>query len=191
MVLKSMKNWLPLHVCLNNSITRPSFKHLRVVFYEVAKYVKRVFTFSRWPLMPELKIKNANWRWSEPTCQCLRDLQWNKLQGMTCYAFWGMKYFLVNYFLVMNFGQATSDGRTDGRTDGQTAMHMSPLCISTGVLKNCHICWVFLFLFLDTFNFSSDTSDYRSLFKCKHTFGILGHLVKKMQLRFLKDGITT
>ena len=31
----------------------------------------------------------------------------------------------------VNFGPVT-----DGQTDGQKAMHMSPPCISTGVLKN-------------------------------------------------------
>ncbi len=34
----------------------------------------------------------------------------------------------MNYFLVLGFGRVTSDG--------QKAMHQSPLCISTGVLKN-------------------------------------------------------
>ncbi len=33
-----------------------------------------------------------------------------------------------NYFLVLGFGPVTSDG--------QKAMHMSPPCICTGVLKN-------------------------------------------------------
>ncbi len=34
----------------------------------------------------------------------------------------------MNYFLGLGFGQVTSDG--------QKAMHKSPPCISTGVLKN-------------------------------------------------------
>ena len=37
----------------------------------------------------------------------------------------------MNYFLVLNFGPVTPDRQTDG----QKAMHKSPLCISTGVLK--------------------------------------------------------
>ncbi len=45
----------------------------------------------------------------------------------------------MNYFLVLGFGQVefwSSDTRqTDRQTDGQKAMHMSPPCISTGVLK--------------------------------------------------------
>ncbi len=35
----------------------------------------------------------------------------------------------MNYFLVLGFGQVTSDGLK--------AMHKSPLCISTSMLKNC------------------------------------------------------
>ncbi len=38
----------------------------------------------------------------------------------------------MNYFLVLSFGQVTSDGLMDG----WKAMHMSPPCICTGVLKN-------------------------------------------------------
>ena len=57
----------------------------------------------------------------------------------SCYASWDMNYFLVNYFLVMSFGQVT---------DRQKAVHMSPLCISTGVLKNVVLkVYVFFLIF--------------------------------------------
>ncbi len=38
-------------------------------------------------------------------------------------------------FSSLNFGPVT-DRRSDRQTDGQKAMHMSPSCISKGVLKN-------------------------------------------------------
>ncbi len=41
----------------------------------------------------------------------------------------------INYFLVLGFGQVTSDRQTDRQTDRQKAMHKSPACRSTGVLK--------------------------------------------------------
>ena len=44
----------------------------------------------------------------------------------------------MSYFLVWIFGPVT-DRQTDRQTDGQKAMHMSPLCISTGVLKNANL----------------------------------------------------
>ena len=52
---KSIKIWTPLHVSLNNSVVRPSFKNLSDNF--LAKDVKRMLTFKRWPLVAELKLK--------------------------------------------------------------------------------------------------------------------------------------
>ena len=47
-----------------------------------------------------------------------------------------LQYFLrYELFSSLNFGQIT-DGQTDRQTDRQKVMYMSPLCISTGVLKN-------------------------------------------------------
>ncbi len=55
-------------------------------------------------------------KWLAITCKCTIP-----------YTSWDMNYFLV-WILVQ--------WRTDRRTDRQKAMHMSPPCISTGVLKN-------------------------------------------------------
>ncbi len=155
---------------------------------------------------PVLKIavtrpiqKNATWRWSEPTCQGLVDLQLADSQichfkylqivnlqrqnihlltatftlsrqtqslqhivaltssiGAFVLLLWHQQVYLANitsdlrlgnmpaawdmdYFLVLNFGPVTPDGQTDGQTDRQKAMHMSPPCISTGVLKNLYL----------------------------------------------------
>ncbi len=42
----------------------------------------------------------------------------------------------MKYFLVLSFGQVELWSSDTRQTDGQKAMHMSPPCISTGVLKN-------------------------------------------------------
>ncbi len=42
----------------------------------------------------------------------------------------------MNFGPVMNYGPVDFGPVTDGRTDRQKAMHMSALCIGTGVLKN-------------------------------------------------------
>ncbi len=59
MLLKHMKIRPHLHICLNNSAARPSFKNLRGVFfsYQVAKDAENVFTFEKGPLVAELKLK--------------------------------------------------------------------------------------------------------------------------------------
>ncbi len=57
MVLKPLKIRPPLHVWPNNSVARQ--KSEGQLFDQVTKDVKSVFTFSRWPLMAELKLKMA------------------------------------------------------------------------------------------------------------------------------------
>ncbi len=75
--------------------------------------------------------KNATWRWSEPTCQCHTPSSVYLVNGYQLLA--NASYTFLRYELTssLNFGPVT-----DGRTDRQKAMHMSPPCISTGVLKN-------------------------------------------------------
>ncbi len=70
--------------------------------------------------------------------------------------FWDMNYFLVNFGPV-NFG-----GVTDGQTDRQKVMHMSPPCISTGVLKCSKIYIHFNSLFYPTI------ATYLSTFLTQH-----------------------
>ncbi len=59
-------------------------------------------------------------KWLVTACKCT----------IIQYTFWDMNYFLI-WMLVKS--------RTDGQTDGQKVMHMSPPCISTGLLNK--IAW--------------------------------------------------
>ena len=83
--------------------------------------------------------KNATWRWREHTCPWHDLLIWPQncnwqlpdvmLLLATCIA--SCEY-IARYELFSSLGFWSSDIR---RTDGQKAMHKSPPCIRTGVLK--------------------------------------------------------
>ncbi len=53
--LDAKKNKAPLHITADISVAGLYLKNL-YIFYQFAKDVKSVFTFQKWPLVPELKL---------------------------------------------------------------------------------------------------------------------------------------
>ncbi len=90
-------------------------------------------------------MKNATWRWIEHTCQ-LHDLTKNcNWQSISCYYLlrnpspFGKSEMWSQWLLSsLNFGQVWI--LVQSRTERRIAMHMSPPCIRTGVLKNWPPC---------------------------------------------------